>query len=403
MEKCGRFFFIVGLLTILQVRMAFADEAPSGQAMETQSAAEAAADVIPPSIAGQWIGDGEDWQYQLPDGSFLEKKWLCDGGCWYYFDSDGWNVTGLRRIDSRYYYFREDGVMATGWIYNDDEDVWYYAEESGALKRGWHYAGGAWYWFNSKGEMYCGGSRMVDAHKYYFFENGQLAANQYVGLYYYDENGLRDRRYDITIQGDRKPDNEEKERITKAMAEIPREWIKKFHEDGWELMFYTDRNYYSAPMTEQGIYYLYYKTDTNYKKIKFTQPEQLAMAFGEYVAWATGNDADENLFMADYAQYLDASSLAYPLPSYFDDDSAMQFGHLFASYCNPDLRADMQRTYPGFLDMIETILGVDRSGRRPEEADYLEMTEDERLSSGGNGPASDETKKEVSAGPGTTE
>lgn len=242
---------------------------------------------------------------------------------------------------------------------------------------------------------------MIDAHKYYFYENGQLAANQYVGLMYYDENGVRDRRYDITINGDRKPDVDEKERITKAMAEIPREWIRKFNESGWELMYYTDKNYYSAPMTDQGIYYIYYRTDTYYKKLKFTKPEQLPMAFGEYVAWATGNDADENQFMADYSRYLMESSLAQGLPSHFDGDSAMLFGNLFANYCDPDIRADMQRISPEFLDMIETTLGVDRSGRRPEEADYLEMTEEERMNSGGNGPASDDRIKEERKGPAT--
>ena len=414
MKKRSKLFFLIGLMTILQLQTVLADVTEAGESVSENTATEntttentESEEAMPvseqpdPSIEGAWIGSGTDWQYQLPDGTFLSRNWLYDGGHWYYLDGDGWIVTGKRRIGSDYYYFREDGVMATGWIYNDEEDVWHYGEPSGALKHGWHQAGGVWYWFNSKGEMFSGGNRMIDAHKYYFYENGQLAANQYVGLMYYDENGVRDRRYDITINGDRKPDVDEKERITKAMAEIPREWIRKFNESGWELMYYTDKNYYSAPMTDQGIYYIYYRTDTYYKKLKFTKPEQLPMAFGEYVAWATGNDADENQFMADYSRYLMESSLAQGLPSYFDGDSAMLFGNLFANYCDPDIRADMQRISPEFLDMIETILGVDRSGRRPEEADYLEMTEEERMNSGGNGPASDDRIKEEGKGPAT--
>lgn len=353
--------------------------------------------------AGVWIGAEDEWQYQLSDGTFLEKSWICENGSWYYLGSDGWMVTGKRKIGSDYYYFREDGVMATGWIYNDNEDAWHYAEESGRLLKGWYQGGGAWYWFDSKYAMFSGGNRMIDAHKYYFFENGQLAANQHVGLYYYDENGLRDRRYDIKINGKRKPGEEEKDAITKAMAEIPREWIRRFHESGWELIYYTDKNYYSAPMTEQGIYYVYYKTDTHYKKLKFTRPEQLPMALGEYIAYETGNDVAENQFMADYFRYLTESSLAQGLPSYFDDDSAMLFGNLIANYCNPDIRADMQRICPEFLDRMEQILGVARSGRRPEEADYLKMTEEERKNSGGNGPANDEIQKEESAGPASEE
>ena len=36
-----------------------------------------------------------------------------------------------------------------------------------------------------------------------------------------------------------------------------------------------------------------------------------------------------------------------------------------------------------------------------EEADYLEMTEEERMNSGGNGPASDDRIKEEGKGPAT--
>lgn len=384
MKKYGICFFLVGLLTIVQARMAVADTAKASGEM--------------PSVEGQWYGDEEDWQYRLPDGSFLSKSWLYDGGHWYYFDRSGWMVTGIRRIDSSYYYFCEDGAMGTGWLYDEEDEVWYFAEESGALKTGWHYAGGAWYWFNSKGEMIQGRERMIDGHKYYFFENGQMAANQYVELNYYGEDGLRDRRYDITIKGDRKPDDEEKKQITKAMEELPREWIRRFNESGWEMMFYTDKKYFSAPKTVQGIYYVYYDTDTHYKKLKFTRPEQLAMAFGEYVAWATENDGDDNTFLADYFRYLSVSRIARSIPSYFDDEIKMQFGKLLENYCDPEIRADMKRNSPEFFDALEKLLKVDRQGRKPELSDYLEMSEEERKNSGGAGPASEETK-EKKAGP----
>lgn len=398
LKKCGVILFLVGLITAFQARGVLADGTASVDTLAAEAMSGTASAEQGPSIEGQWDGDGEDWRYMLPDGTLLEKSWLYDNGHWYYFDTSGWMVSGYRRIGSVYYYFREDGVMGTGWIYDADEDVWYFAEESGALITGWHSAGGAWYWFDSKRRMYRDGERMIDGHKYYFFENGQMAANQYVGVNYYGGDGLRDRRYDMTIKGDRKPDKEEKERITRAMDEIPREWILKFNETGWEIMFYTDKKYYSAPMTERGIYYVYYQTDTNYKKLKFTRPEQLAMAFGEYVAWATGNDKEDTAFLADYAQYLSESSLAQTLPSYFDDDLAMQFGNLLENYCDPEIRAEMKRCSPEFFRMVETILKVDRKGRRPELADYLEMSEEERLNSGGNGPASDE-RKERKPGP----
>ena len=41
-----------------------------------------------------------------------------------------------------------------------------------------------------------------------------------------------------------------------------------------------------APMTDEGVCYVYHKTDQRYKKIKFTDPESLTRAFGEYAAGA---------------------------------------------------------------------------------------------------------------------
>jgi len=362
-------------------------------------AQEAAA--VSASAAGHWVGDGEDWQYIQPDGAPLERSWLHDNGLWYYFGSDGYMKIGKHKIDSHTYFFRENGAMAVGWAYDYEEDVWYHAGEDGRLAKGWLLAGDAWYWFNSSCEMYHGGERMVSGHKYYFFENGQMAADQYVGTGYYDENGLRDRRYDMTIQGKRRPDKDEQERITKALAEAPREWIRAFHESGWEMMFYTDKKYFSAPRTDQGIFYVYHKTDTHYRKLKFTNPDTLAMAFGEYVAWATGNDGDANGFMADYGQYLAQSSIAQPLPSYFDGNISMRFGRLFESFCSEELRADMRRNSPDLLRYLEQTLKITREGRKPDldELEYEDFLDEWGAGSEIRGPAGDESLMEKQ-GPG---
>ena len=233
---------------------------------------------------GEWVGDGEDWQYRLTDGSFLKASWLKSNGHWYYLGKSSYMQRGLRKIGTNRYYFAESGAMMTGWIYEEETDQWYYANEDGALTTGWYQAGNAWYWFDSKCVMFSGGNRMVNGHKYYFFDNGQMAADQYVELNYYDVNGLRDRTHDVRLMGKRRPSDSEKEQITKELAGVPREWIKRFAESGWELMYYTDKAYFSAPKTEQGIYFVNYDTDVHYKKIKFSKPQGLAMAFGEFAA-----------------------------------------------------------------------------------------------------------------------
>lgn len=369
MKKYGVLFFSVCLMLFLFTGTALAEEDPS--------------------VKGDWTGDGEDWQYMLPDGMYLEKSWLYDDGRWYYFSSSGYMQTGLRKIGSNYYFFRENGEMATGWAYDADEEQWHYMDEDGAVTKGWLQKGGAWYWFDSKGVMYNKGFRMVDGHKYYFYEDGQMAANQFVGMNYYDENGLRDNRYDMTIQGKRKPTNEERDKITEALSGVPREWIKKFVESGWEFMYYTDKKYFSAPKTDQGIYYVYHKTDKNYKKLKFTNPETLAMAFGEYIAYATGNDKEDNDFMADFYQYLSENSMAQSLPSYFDSDPAMWFGWLIQCYGNTEIRIDMKQNSPELVKNLEKALGIDTAGRKPDSEELM-MDEDPGIVSNGNGPANDE-------------
>ena len=167
------------------------------------------------SIEGKWIGDGEDWQYCLKDGTYLKKNWLYDGGKWYYFSSSGYIVFGNQKINGKSYFFNETGEMEIGWVFDEDEEKWYYLTEDGTKQRGWYHAGDVWYWFDSKGVMFNKGFRMIDGHKYYFFENGQMAENQYVGTAFYGENGLREQKYDMVIQGKRKPNKEEKEQITK--------------------------------------------------------------------------------------------------------------------------------------------------------------------------------------------
>lgn len=342
------------------------------------------------AYSGSWVLEGEEWRYQLSEHEYLERDWINDKGKWYYLDEDGYMVTGSRKIGGKYYYFRENGEMATGWAYDDDESQWYFMNDNGTRKTGWYQAGGVWYWFDSKGVMFHGGSRMIDAHKYYFFDNGQMAGNKYVGTFYYGADGLRNRQYDMVIQGKRKVSEEEREAISKAMALIPGEWLDRCLKDGWEFMFYTDKEYFSAPATDQGIYYICYKTDTHYKKIKFTQPEALVMAVGEYIAFATGNDKENSSFMVDFQQYLADSSEVQPLPSYFDDKPEAWFGRLLEAYGDADIFYDIRKQNPGLGKFMTDTLQVDITGRRPALEELRDLLYEE--SSGGidvRGPSTD--------------
>ena len=118
---------------------------------------------------GEWVGDGEDWQYRLTDGSFLKASWLKSNGHWYYLGKSSYMQRGTpENWHKTVIYFAESGAMMTGWIYEEETDQWYHANEDGALTTGWYQAGNAWYWFDSKCVMFSGGNRMVNGHKYLF-------------------------------------------------------------------------------------------------------------------------------------------------------------------------------------------------------------------------------------------
>lgn len=77
----------------------------------------------------------------------------------------------------------------------------------------------------------------------------------------------------------------DKDLITDYLYEVPRGWQKQFVEDGWEFLFYKKKQYFSAPSTSFGIYYVRYSTDRRYKKVKFATRILFCRLLGSM--WAT--------------------------------------------------------------------------------------------------------------------
>ena len=76
----------------------------------------------------------------------------------FYFEK-GKIITGLKKIDNKYYYFKEEGVMATGWqiIEKDGENNMYYFDDNGEMLTGLQTLEGengeCQYYFESDGHM----------------------------------------------------------------------------------------------------------------------------------------------------------------------------------------------------------------------------------------------------------
>ena len=75
----------------------------------------------------EWVKSGDRWWYRHADGSYTRDGWEQIDGKWYYFDADGWMVTGWVHYGQHWYYMSEWaegyaaplGHMVSGGVYAD--------------------------------------------------------------------------------------------------------------------------------------------------------------------------------------------------------------------------------------------------------------------------------------------
>lgn len=327
-------------------------ENTAGQVSEADSGNE---------VKGTWKQEDGGWRYYDEAGTYKKNSWEQIGGYWYHFGKDGLMAVGWQKIGGYNYCFRETGDLAIGWCYNDDDEKWYNFDADGTAKKGWFQdEDGSWYWFSTRGEMASSGYKSIDGKRYYFFEDGQMAANQYVGLFYMDENGQRDKRYDIVIEGKSKESSvasETKEEITAALEHIPRGWIKYFVDHGWEILYYPDKEYFSAPESDGSTYYVYHKLDTSYRKIKFCKPEGLTQAFGEYIGYAADCFDSDSQFAVDLAMNKGNVDEFVDVPDYYTNNMQFYFGKLVEAYLSDnDTRTAMEADSPQVCEILRKVL-----------------------------------------------
>ena len=77
----------------------------------------------------RWINNGQ-WWYRYGDGSYPKEKFDVIGDNVYYFNKNGYMVTGWNCIDKKWYYFNDLGIMA--------KDIWignYYVDKYGVMTK----------------------------------------------------------------------------------------------------------------------------------------------------------------------------------------------------------------------------------------------------------------------------
>ena len=163
------------------------------------NAAEEKIQLLEEQVLVGWILDNGNWYYYDENGK-MATGWLKENDKWYYLTSEGVMQTGWQKINGKWYYFRPSGAMTTGWVLW--EDKWYYLsssgamltgwqkiggkryyfESSGAMKTGWLKSGGKWYYLGSSGAMQTGWQK-IGGKWYYFYSSGSMAANTTIGGY----------------------------------------------------------------------------------------------------------------------------------------------------------------------------------------------------------------------------
>lgn len=85
----------------------------------------------------KWIADGNDWRFELADGTRLSNCFVTIDGIDYAFDTDGKMVTGWLSLGENWHYFGSTGAMIKG-DWRQDAGLWFYLGENGAMvKNAW--------------------------------------------------------------------------------------------------------------------------------------------------------------------------------------------------------------------------------------------------------------------------
>lgn len=151
----------------------------------------------------KWIQSSGRWWYRHADGSYTRSGWEYIGSKWYYFDQNGWMITGWQKVKGSWYYMESNGArVADGWKWINNKcyyfdkngkmaaDTWIdgsYVDASGVwikdkkqepenvTKTGWVQYSGHWMYYNTDGSYVKSNWKSVNGIWYYFDQNGWMA------------------------------------------------------------------------------------------------------------------------------------------------------------------------------------------------------------------------------------
>lgn len=138
-----------------------------------------------------WQRVNGKWQYIDGTGEALKNQWWFDKstGKNYYLKEDGYMATGWLYNNNNWYHLGDGGEMQTGWICLDKN--WYYLNKSGVMQMGWlEDSTGNWYYLDNSGAMKTGWLESSDGNWYYLDSTGKMVKNTTINESQIDDNGV---------------------------------------------------------------------------------------------------------------------------------------------------------------------------------------------------------------------
>ena len=141
---------------------------PAGNVVSTD------ATFVPPKFICGWVGTTYIASFEPMRGPGEGIGWnFNESGGWYYVNTDGsvyndgWHWIEDGKFGNHWYYFKDNGFIATNqWIFTD---AWYYVNGSGSMNVGtWNWIGNAWYGFNWNGTMCKGWIYDSNYHNWFY-------------------------------------------------------------------------------------------------------------------------------------------------------------------------------------------------------------------------------------------
>ena len=128
-----------------------------------------------------WKQVGKDWYYFNKAGHMVKNQWVGN----YYFENDGKMATN-KWIDN--YYVDSNGLYTPDkWVLTNGK-YWYRHQDGSYTKNDFEVIQGQTYYFDSNGYMVMGVMK-INGFTYYFKNSGVMAKNEWVNDHYYEADG----------------------------------------------------------------------------------------------------------------------------------------------------------------------------------------------------------------------